>query len=79
MVAEAVLPGVVGKLPKGHRNDAWLVTCLRERPSGFPTVTLRNGQRLYETRKRGLTVVDLWPNMTVALMQMQVSLSLGQV
>ncbi|CAE7244146.1 Cemip [Symbiodinium necroappetens] len=24
-----------------------------------------NGQRLYETRKRGLTVVDLWPNMTV--------------
>ncbi|CAE7387684.1 CEMIP [Symbiodinium natans] len=28
-----------------------------------------NGQRLYETRKRGLTVVDLWPNMTVKHME----------
>ena len=28
---------------------------------------LRNGQRIYATRTRGLTIVDLWPNMTATL------------
>ena len=34
---------------------------------GMPRPELRNGQKIYATRTRGLTIVDLWPNMTATL------------